>query len=204
VDSYLLQGPNGTVINLGSWIVADAGQLDFGARDLIKALYAENAAAEGGVLAFETANVRRMVFPVRLASSAFLPTGGLAGIESAVRLAARPGAVIDLMPEGVATGDAVRFDVLAGRYEESFDLRISRAGRRDGLVKLDVMPFGYLPTTILLASVASIGLPGVLAIPNASIFGDVPGLARVVIQPSSPTGFGGATWLPDRDRKSVV
>lgn len=194
MDSYLLTGPDGRVVNLGSWLRADPGP-DFGAKDLLKVDYSETPAVEGGVFGFEAAGVRRMMFPVRLASlGAF---GGLAALESTVRALARPGAVLDLMPDGVATADAVRFDVLAGRLEEDYDLRVHRVGRRDSTVKLEVGPFGYSPTWITLASAASVGLPGVLTIPNASITGDVAGLAELVVAPTSATSYAAGTWLTD-------
>jgi hypothetical protein len=59
------------------------------------------------------------------------------------------------------------------------------------VLKLDTQPFAYWPTTILLASAASVGLPGQLAIPAASVLGDVPGLSRLVISPTVAT-----QWSP--------
>lgn len=195
MDSYLLTGPDGRVVNLGSYVQADPGP-DFGAKDLVKAVYAENPAVPGGALAFEQAGVRRMSFPLILPSSSAF-AGGLAGLEATLRALARPGAHVDLLPDGVATGDAVRFDVLAGRWEERYAIREHAIGVRQGDLHLDVQPFGYLPTMILLASSASVGMPGLLTVPNASLIGDVPGLVELVVAPTTPTNYPGATWLSD-------
>jgi hypothetical protein len=43
---------------------------------------------------------------------------------------------------------------------------------------------------ILLASAASVGGPGVLALDTTKIIGDVPGLAEIFIAPTSATGYG--------------
>lgn len=196
MDSYILTGPDGRQIEVGSYIALDKGQPDFGAKDLIQAVYAENANAEGGALAYETVGVRKFVFPVRLASSAAFAQG-LAGAESVLRQLARPGAYIDLIPHGVATADLVRFDVIDGRYEEDYSVVLQRHQRRDGKLTLDVQPFGYSPTWIVLASAASVGLPGALAIPAASVLGDVPGWAEIVLGATGATNYGAGTWVPD-------
>ena len=195
MDSYVLVGPQGSAINVGSYVRADPGP-DFGAKDLLKSEYAETPFIEGGYLAGESMGVRSMTFPVRLASSgAFV--GGLPGIEAFLRSCARPGAYVDLMPNGVATAEAVRFDVVGGRYEEDYSIRQNEVGRREGTLKLEVEPYGYWPTQITLASVASVGLPGRVAVPGASVLGDAPALARIAIQPTAPTSYPLGTWAPD-------
>lgn len=194
MDSYFLTC-GGTTVNLGSWVQADPGP-DFGERDLLRAVYSENPRREGGRLSHEQVGVRRMVFPLILASGGASQT--LTGLEGLLRVLARPGAVLDLKPAGAATGDMVRFDVLTGRWEPDYKIRHHEISRRLGMLELDVQPFGYLPTWITLASVASVGLPGRLEIPNASIIGDVPGYARLVIEPALnaiTTVIG--SWAPD-------
>ena len=195
MDSYILTGPNGSQINVGSYLLADPGP-DFGAKDLLKAEYAETPLAEGGLLVGESVGVRNFTFPLRLASS--VPSiGGLPGLEAWMRSLARPGAYIDLMPHGVATGDAVRFDILSGRYEESYSLPFQKIARRDGTLVLGVEPYGYLPTWRTLASAASVGLPGMLQVPGGSVMGDVPGLAVLIVQASTPTQYSAGTYLQD-------
>jgi hypothetical protein len=194
VDSFILTGPQGTSVNIGSYVRPDG--IDFGSKDLLKAQYGENAFSEGGVYGFEDVGVRTMTFPMLLPSSSAF-TGGLTGLEALIRNTARPGAYIDLIPDGVATADAVRFDVLAGRLEDEYSGYHQRVTKRQTTLKLDVQPFGYLPTFITLASVASVALPGVVSIPNASIIGDAPGLTEITIAPSSPTSYPIGTWPLD-------
>jgi hypothetical protein len=187
-DNYVLYGPEGSAYNLGSFVLSDPGP-DFGEQDLLRANYAENPAAEGGVLAFETTNIRRMQFPLRLASHS--AWSGVNGLSAMLRRAARPGAYIDLQPDGVASGEAIRFDVAAGRLELAYEIRqYGQLDRIPATLKLDVQPFGYWPTMILLASAASVGGPGVLALDTTKLIGDVPGLAEVFIAPTSATSYG--------------
>jgi hypothetical protein len=196
MDNLILYRADGaSSFNLGSWLRADPGP-DFGETDLLKANFSENPAAEGAELAFETVNHRPFTIPLRIASHS--AWGGLQGAEAQLRQLARPGAYIDLQLDGVASAEAVRFDVIAGRYEVTHDVRMAQQlDRREGTLKLDVQPFGYWPTMILLASSASVGLPGSLDIPNASIVGDVAGQAQVFVQPTVGTSYSSGTWFPD-------
>jgi hypothetical protein len=195
VDSFVLTGANGTTLNIGSYVRPDPGP-DFGSKDLVKAYYAQNAISEGGVLGFEDVGVRSMTFPMLLPSSSVF--GGLQGLEGWIRQLARPGAVLDLLVDGVATADAVRFDVLTGRLEEDYSIHHNRVDKRTTTLRLDVQPIGYSPTLILLASAASIGLPGVLTISAGSVGGDWPGQAELLITPTAgPTTYGPASWYPD-------
>lgn len=195
MDSYFLT-LGGTTLDVGSWTRADPGP-DWGTHDLIRAAYAENPVAEGGRLAYETVGVRRLQFPL------ILPSGGaglsLAGLESLLSLLARPGAVLDVKPQGVATGEMVRFDVLTGRWEPEPQIRHWEIGVRLGTLRLDTQPFAYLPTQILLASSASVGLPGRLTVPGASVLGDIPGPAVLRIVPTEPGEFASQafSWFTD-------
>jgi hypothetical protein len=99
---------------------------------------------------------RRMSIPLLVGSGAW---GSLTQVESLLRLCARPGGVVDIQPDSEA--QAVRFDVISGRWEEEYSTPENRALRRKGTLHLDCMPYGYLPTWILLASTASVALPGV-------------------------------------------
>lgn len=195
MDSYLLT-LGGSTVDLGSYVRADPG-VDWGTRDLLKAVYAENPVAEGGRLAYETVGVRKLQFPL------LLPSGGaglsLAGLESLLALLARPGAVLDVKPQGVATGGMVRFDVLTGRWEPDPNVRHWEIGVRLGTLRLDTQPFAYLPTWITLASTASVGLPGRFEIPNASLLGDIPGYGLLVVQPSNPPETTDITSTWDTD-----
>lgn len=187
-DSYWLRSPLGSFIDLASYIDLERGGPDFGAAGLQQAAFNETPAVDGGVLSYESAGVRRMGFPLVLPS----------GPGALIRQLARPGAVLDLRLDGVATAEAVRFDLLSGQLEPAYDYRIwNQADRARSDLLLQTQPFGYWPTEILLASAASVGLPGVLAVPGASVIGDVPGLARIVIQPTSPTNYPVGTWVAD-------
>jgi hypothetical protein len=188
MDNIVLNGPQGSPVNIGSWLRAEPGP-DFGSKDLQKLIYAENPAADGGRLALESAGVRHMSFPLLVGSHS---VGGAPGLQGLLRLLARPGATLDVQLDGMASADAVRFDVSGGRLEDDYDLPMYRGAKRLPMVlKLDTQPFAYWPTTILLASAASVGLPGQLAIPAASVLGDVPGLSRLVISPTVAT-----QWSP--------
>jgi hypothetical protein len=189
MDNLVLNGPQGASLNVGSYLRAEPGP-DFGSKDLQKALFAENAYTDQPALALESVGPRRMSFPL------FVPSG----YQRVLRQIAREGATLDVQVDGIASADAVRFDVLSGRLEDDYSLPIRRGARLlPAVLKLDTQPYAYLPTTILLASSASVGLPGQLAIPAGSIIGDLPGLADLIVRPASPaTSFGGgATWWPD-------
>jgi hypothetical protein len=195
-DVYVLNGANGSSINIASYVV-DPGP-DFGETDLQKVIYSENPMAEGGVLAAEYTNVRRMQFPLRLASAAAF--SGVNGLVGWLRQLARPGATFDIQLDGVASTDGIRFDVNDGRFEldPAWDTRLySQTDRLEGTLKLDVQPFGYWPTWIILGSAASVGLPGFLAIDNSKFVGDVPAQARLTIAPTSGTTYGFGSWYID-------
>src|SRR5947208_2022071 len=99
-DSIVLNGPNGSSLNVASFLLGDPGP-DWGDADLLKTIYSENPMQDGGVLAAEYVNVRRMAFPLRIASlSAF---GGAAGVAAWLRTLARPGATLDVQLDGVAS-----------------------------------------------------------------------------------------------------
>lgn len=195
MDHYTLGGIGSQTVDVGSYTFADPGP-DFDFGSLFKAQFVESAAAEGGLLAYETSGVRHFKFPLVLASSGVF-AGGVPGLAGTLRTLAKAGAYIDLQPDGVASDFAVRFDVLAGRLEEAYFLPEQRVARRRATLFLDVQPFGYLPTQIILASTASVGFPGTLTVPGASVIGDVPGLAQIVVQASTPTSYPGGSWLSD-------
>src|SRR5438445_10620184 len=102
MDSYrIING--GTTLDIGSYVLADPGP-DFDPGSLLKARFIENPYADGGQLVFEGSTTRTFKFPLRLASSGNF-TGGLDGLEETLRELARPGAVIDVAPEGVSTAN---------------------------------------------------------------------------------------------------
>lgn len=193
MDHLTLTNPAGSSINVGSFRTED--DADYGSKDLLKAGFSENALTDGGLLALETVGVRHMVFPIRLASVGAY--GGLAGVQGLIRGMARPGATLDVQLENVPTADGVRFDVVAGRLEERWRLPLGRISRLEADLKLDVRPFGYLPTTIVLASAASVGLPGALAIPNGSLLGDAPGLIEFYADATAATFYPAGSWTFD-------
>jgi hypothetical protein len=193
MDSYRLT-LNATTLDLGSYIRADLPP-DFDWGGLFKQTLAQNAYTDGGILSFETNSPRQFKFNLRIASSGAFG-GGLDGLEQLVRAMARPGAVIDLQPETVASANSIRFDVIDGRLDPAYAIYQQRLARREETLTLTVQPFGYMPTMILLASTASMGIPGRLLIPIGSMLGDVPGLARLTFNPTVASQFAG-TWLPD-------
>jgi hypothetical protein len=192
VDNLTLTGPNGTALNVGSWLRA-ADKPDYGAKGLVNAAYSETPYAEGGQLSYESVGVRHMSFPLILPSSGTF--GGLTGLESYLRLLARPGATLDIQPDGETT--AVRFDVLSGRWEQDYDTYENRVQRRKGILLLDTQPYGYLPTSIILASTASMALPGSIDLSGVSFIGDAPGLAELSVQATAATNYPPGTWLAD-------
>lgn len=193
MDDLILTGAAGTVLNVGSWLRADPGP-DFDEGALLRPEWSEHPFREGGQLAYTQSGVRRFRFPLLLRSGASLT---LTGVESTLRALAQPGGHVDLGLGGLATGDRVRFDVQAGRLRPEYHVRHNEVGVRLATLELDVDPFGYLPTMILLASAASVGLPGQLAVPGGSVIGDVPGWARVVIAPTTGTSYPAGTWMTD-------
>jgi hypothetical protein len=195
-DSYKLTGPGGgTTVELASYTTAE---VDFGTRGLLRAQFAESPYSEGA-LSFESVGVRRMTFPLLLRGSQTMPGLSLEAQEELLRRLARPGGYLDLRVD--TASQAVRFDLLSGRYEPDHDPQLARIGARRGRLELDVTPYGYLPTWVTLASSASVGAPGTLGW-SASIPGDAPALGRIAVEPSV-VGTVGAT-IPDQLILSVT
>lgn len=190
-DSYILSY-GGTQVDVASFTQADPGA-DFGQRDLLSAAYVEGPHTDGA-LAVEEAGVRRMSFPLILAASRSIPNLGLEDTEALLRRLARPGATLDVRPQGATS--YTRFDVLGGRYDFSYSVHQNRAGLRLGSLRVETKSYGYWPTSILLASAASIGLPGTLSWAG-TIIGDAPGLAKIVVQPTVATNIAAGSWVPD-------
>lgn len=176
-DNFVLYGPGGaSPVNLASWVDLSAGGPDFGARGLEQAAVADSALADSGRLAYTFSAPRRMAFPLVVPSG---PAGGLLAAESLLRAAARPGAYLDLQPEGVPSAEAVRFDVIAGRWEPGYETRIHAAARRRGVLELDTQPFGYWPTWITVASWGNTSTGSQMRV--AGFVGDVPAETRMQV-----------------------
>lgn len=192
MDHIYLVSPAGSMIDVGSWLRADQS-VDYGAHDVVKQEYAQNAFADGGQFSYEHAAIRKMSFPL------IVPSGGIVGqsldtIEQLLGLYARPGGYIDIQPDGVATAEMVRFDVLGGRVNhDPYNVYLQRIDRRFLRIELDTQPYGYWPTTIILASQgAATAYPFTLAIPAGSIIGDAPALARLAFFATGPTYYNAA------------
>lgn len=194
-DTFFLTSPQGSQYNLASYLRVDDGP-DFG-DSWAAAHYAENPAADGGELSFESRGVRMIKFPLQIPSG----PSGIAYMESALRLAAQPGgAYLDIQLTNVPDAETVRFDVFTGRLKPEHNVRHhQQAALRRSTLELDVKPLGYWPTQIILASVASVGLPGQLAIDTAKLLGDVPGLGILRVTPTNgaTTFADGGSWYPD-------
>jgi hypothetical protein len=194
----VLYSPAGSSFQLGSYVIYENPGPDFGETGLMVPRFAINPAVEGGVRTHREIGIRRFTIPMRVASSAAYTD---AQALSLIRLYADKGGYIDIQNEGMASSESVRFDIEDGRFELSYNPFLNRIDRQAGNLLLDVQPYGYWPTMILLASAASVGLPGTLAISGAgSIFGDVPGLAQVEITPTVATvypSYGTSTWVSD-------
>jgi hypothetical protein len=103
-----------------------------------------------------------------------------------LRQMTRPGAYVDLKPDGVASSEVVRFDVLGGRVNhDPYMVRLQEIGRRYVTVELDTQPYGYWPTWINLAPSQFITSPGRISIKAASVIGDAPAYARLVVAPTT-------------------
>lgn len=195
-DSYILTGPAGTSVDLATWTIYEEG-IDTGAAEIRVPGIVENPLAEGGMLAFEQARAREWTFPLRLASIGTY--GGLDGLAVHLQNQARPGGQLTVIPQGMGSDNRIVFDVLHGelRMRRYMPRVQEQAARRAYDLVLRTQPFGYSPTWIVLASAASVGLPGKLDL-SASLIGDAPGLAVVVVSPTQagpPTAVG--TWMID-------
>lgn len=198
-DNLVLYGPGGaSPVNLGSWLQADPGP-DYGARGLLQAVENE-APFDGGVYVYERAGIRHMQVPLILAS------GGaglsLTQLESLIRMNARPGGYIDLQPQGVASSEAVRFDLVHGRWQPAYSVFHQRLPRRQGQLLLDTQPYGYWPTWITIASMAGAQITDRITL--ASVFGDAPADVRMVLTPTVSGQFPTGTWYPDLAAFSLV
>lgn len=212
MDNIWLTGPLGTQWNIGSWL-DKTQQLDYGAGGVMRQQLTQTTFVEGAQLGYETAaGPRKMTFPIRV------PSGGVAGlsvdlIEASLRQMVRPGGHVDLQPQGIATAEMVRFDILGGDVaHNAYSVDLQRINRRPLMLTLQTQPFGYWPTWITIASVAGVEPKPLvrLNIPAASVIGDVPAPVRLMIrnQPlsgASPVaesdfiawGIGGtASWSP--------
>jgi hypothetical protein len=190
-----LTSPQGSVYPLSSYIRADPGP-DFGFGGLFDSNIVTNPAVEGGQLAYESVGVRRMSFPLRLPSSGAF--AGLESLEQQLRQAAHIGGYLTVGPTNMASSDWIRWDLLSGRVsQDGFNVFHQKVSRRDVVLELDAQPFGYLPTIMVAASVASVGLPGQVAIAGTAILGDVPGLGRLLYIPTSATTYPAGNWSPD-------
>jgi hypothetical protein len=195
MDNYVLYGPGGaSPVNLGTWLQANPGP-DFDPGAVLQPNLVAHPYSEGAV-GFTQSRPRTFTFPLTVGSHS--GWGGRRAGETLIRQLAVPNAFIDLQPEGTPSAEAVRFDVLAGRWLPHHDVFVNRAQRTEGTLELSVGPFGYWPTSIILASVASVALPGSIAIAAGAVIGDAPGQAILKALPSVPASVGIAgSWNPD-------
>lgn len=205
MDSILLFPPGASstasALQLGSWLRWDQNP-DYGAKGLIESVETMNALRDGGVFAYRHAPIRHMNFPLALFNPASGPgaASAIRQFESVLRNYSTPGGYIAIQPEGVASSEAVYFDIIDGRWEPDYNPYHNRSGGyRQGHLLLDTQPWGYWPTEILLASAASIGFLGQLAIAGTSVVGDVPPLAHVTMSPTAASTYGVASikWGTD-------
>lgn len=178
MDSYRITNENlGTTLEIGTWI--RGGEFpDFGDEAVYQAVYAQNPLFEGGRLAYDYSGVRKFTFPLRVASGPM----SLDLAELILQdLIVKPGghAYIDMQPETVPSSNQVRFDILTGRIKRKYEIYHQRIARRELDLELDVMPFGYMPTMITLASVGPTGPFVNLSWTAGSIIGDAPALAEL-------------------------
>lgn len=179
------QGYNATYIDLLPRLNYNA-DWDLGDGGLLRRSFLENPLVPGGVLTTESAGIRRMSVPVVLASSA---SYSLADLERNVRRAIRPGAWLEYQGHGAST--LMRIDIAGGDLVyERFSPRVAQVGRRPAMLRLDVQPFAYPASgMILLASTASVALPGNVGL--ATSMGDMPGYLRIILAATA-----GATRYP--------
>jgi hypothetical protein len=109
-------------------------------------------------------------------------------------------AYIDLQPEGIASAQAVRFDVLSGQLVDQYNTHLQRSLRRRAALDLGVRPFGYWPTSIILATTHWATAPLQLTWSPGAVIGDVAGPAQIVLN-ASQSAVGsiamGGNFLPD-------
>src|SRR5262252_5872339 len=207
MDSVLIfpPGPSvaGSQLQIGTYLMWDPGA-DYGAQGLIQSIESMNALRDGGVFAFRDTNLRKMSFPLLLRD---VPGQTLLQTESLLRNWTTAGAKVAVQTETTPSGQAVFFDVADGRWEPDYDGFENRAGRRRGTLFLVTQPWGYWPTEMLLASAASIGNFGQMAVNGASVIGDVNPLAHIAVAPTVASNYANASlanfsptniqWEPD-------
>ena len=190
-DQYVLAN-GGTQLDVGS-AMAMAGEVDTGAAGLLRAAYSEGPNTDGALVE-EFFGVRKWVFPLTIRASYSVPNLDVANVEALLRKLARPGATLDVQPQG-ASAPAIRFDVLGGRYEPAYHVRHNAEGARLGRLFVETKPLGYWPTWILLGSVASLGQAGAITWAG-SIIGDAPAFGRLTWQGTVASSYEGS-FLPD-------
>jgi len=130
VDNFVLYSPQGSQYNLGQWVRLGDQPVDFG-RQLPAANLSGNAAVDGAVLAYEEYGARRFTFPLRLNTDPAAHPGTARARDR--RGQPDPGAYVDVQPDGVASGYAIRFDVITGRLvQDGWSVPLQRTGLREG------------------------------------------------------------------------
>lgn len=199
----MLYDPAGaSPINLATFLRIDDGY-DVGDAGINDPLLADGALFGGRGYGVRT-NLREWQLPLRLASNG--AWGGLRALESGIRANLGRRSYLDFQPGGVASAEAVRFDVEAGILSIDHRPRIADMARSDSVLRLWTQPFGYWPTLIsmVLAGAGSqinSGAPWTAFIPAASIIGDgiIPlRLEWQLIGQASLASSGAQSRLPQR------
>jgi hypothetical protein len=200
MDNLILVSAQGSQYNLGTWLDPALG-VDYGEQGVLSAMYADNPAADRIQLGYVDAHPRTMKFPMILASSGAF--GGLHWLQTQIRQAVNSNpAYLDVLLDGVATGNHIRFDILTGRLVSNHDIFMQSQLRRDRFtLELDTQPFGYMPTLITLASVPTAFSGSSIVVPGASVLGDVKSPARILWLGPNPltngTAYSPGTWFND-------
>jgi hypothetical protein len=161
MDNVVLYGPGGaSPLNIGSWLEAYTGQPNYGAQGIVKYAFSDSVLPEGGFLSNKRYDMRQMQFPLIIPSNGAWQ--GLLGAESMLRLNSQPGGYIDVQPDGVASAEAIRFNILGGAFEEQYSTPIFRVGRMKGS-GADHRALRLRPTEIIPASAALNGVTGGLS-----------------------------------------
>lgn len=174
MDNLVLYSADGaSPINLGSFLQA-AGPYDIGDTNLYSPLLAQGAQYAGRGYGVK-ANLREWTLPLLLPSNS--AWGGLRQLETMIRSHLSRRSYLDFQTFGVASAEAVRFDVEAGYLAVDHDVRISELARQKTLLKLWTQPYGYWPTLIQIFSAGAGSqihgnVPWTTFIPAASIIGD--------------------------------
>jgi hypothetical protein len=185
-DNIRLAASGASGMYLGT--VARSMEINWGSEVVLRN-YNESVNAFGGNLAFVNAPLRRIEIPFIFAGTG--PDQAHQFISNVQgQIVQGGGATLDVQLENASW--MTRFDVLGGQIVDESDIAHRRAGVYVGTLKLETVPFGYTPTTMIAASAGAVNMWSLV---TATVIGDVPAPMQISWGASAATVIGTPSWV---------